>query len=779
MAVWFFHRGAVFSKEIRNVLLISIDTCRADYLSCYGYHKKTSPNIDAIADEGILFENTYSPVPLTLPAHSSMMTGTIPPYHGIHDNLGYQLDDSNLTLAEILKEEGFNTAAVISAFILDSQFGIDQGFDTYDDDFVNEYNPTGTSQRRGEEVSSHAMEWLDKNQKKPFFLFLHYYDPHAPYDPPDIYKPQNISVDLENAEIARKFYAGEITYVDHCIGQVIDKLKALGIYDSTLIIITGDHGEAIGDHGEKTHGYFIYDESLKVPLIIKIPGSKNSKRIKDNVGLIDLVPTVCSLLGISLNEPVHGVDLSGYFDDPTKRIKKRVLYCESMNPTKYNCNSLLGLVDGGWKYIQTTRPELYNLLEDPQESKNVIEKETHRARILQDQLRQILEQQVRKVGSGGRLELDEESKKRLESLGYIANDSVVEEYDFDQSKDDPKDLIQFHNNNSKLISYIHVGRITEAEELCSMMLKERPDWAVGYCQMGKIATAKEDLKTAIDHYLKALQFDTDRFEIYDILGGLFSQTDDFEKAIVHFNKSLKLNPYKADSYYKIGVAYSHLGKLDEAVYNWQNAIKLDYNDKAIVHENIADALIFQGKIENAITHWKESLKINPDNINVKINLAKALVKKGQLEVALVQLKDSFILDPDQPMVCNMIAEILYTQGRIPDAIEYWKKGLELKPEWPVVLNNLAWILATHKDDNIRNPVEAMKYAQKACELTNYKSHESLDTLSAALASAGKFEEAVTKAEEALKISVSLGLQKKTDQVKKRIELYRLGRPYRE
>ncbi len=268
VAVWFCFIGGMNRGEIRNVVLISIDTCRADYLSCYGFFRQTTPNIDAVAKEGILFKNVFSTSPITLPAHSSMMTGTIPPYHGVHDNYNYRLGDFNVTLAEILKENGFMTGAVVGCFVLNSRFGLDQGFITYDDDFDEETKEIGIPERSGQEVSDHGSQWIEEHCDDNFFLFLHYFDPHVPYNPPEPFKSTYIHP-----------YVAEIAYADHCIGQVIDKLKSLDLYDSTLIIITSDHGEALGAHQEQTHAYFIYNEVIKVSLIFKIPGKYRAKKL--------------------------------------------------------------------------------------------------------------------------------------------------------------------------------------------------------------------------------------------------------------------------------------------------------------------------------------------------------------------------------------------------------------------------------------------------------------------------------------------------------------------
>ena len=349
---FFFVRSLLQSREIRNIVLISIDTCRADHLSCYGYPRNTTPNIDAVAEEGFLFKNTISPVPQTLPAHTSMLCGTIPTYHGVHDNDGYRVGQSNISIAEILQQKGFVTGAVVSTYILDSLFEIDQGFDSYDDKFEEKPNSLKPPERRGLEASEHANKWLEKQKDEKFFLFLHYYDPHNTYEPPEPFA----------AEYKDNPYAGEIAYTDYCIGLVLKKLKELKLYDSTLIIITADHGEMRNEHGERTHGYYIYQSAVKVPLIIKLPDQREERRISQTVGLIDIMPTICSLLGFDAPAEIQGIDLSPCFNGEKLSEQQRYLYCESLYPTRYNANPLLGVVTERWKYIQTTRPELYDLV---------------------------------------------------------------------------------------------------------------------------------------------------------------------------------------------------------------------------------------------------------------------------------------------------------------------------------------------------------------------------------------------------------------------------------
>ncbi|MHC4998065.1 MAG: sulfatase, partial [Planctomycetota bacterium] len=454
------------APKIRHIVLISMDTTRADYLSCYGYQHKTTPNIDAVAAEAVRFEQAIAPIPLTLPSHSTMLTGTIPPYHGIHDNLNYMLADSNLTLAEMLKASGYTTGGIISSYVLEDGFGLGQGFDTYDDEFDEIDNQLG-AERRGGEVSAHAIKWLDENRDEDFFLFLHYYDPHSPYDPPEPYRglfgsiaaaeaiglTDNTSLTADTDEKKKVFkltYAEELAYTDHCIGQVINKLKSLDLYDSTLLIITGDHGEAFGEREEMGHGYYIYQESIHVPLIVKLPGQQTAKTVSGAVGLIDITPTVCSLLGIETPQYIQGRDLSGALIDEPSEDDDRYIYSESLLATKYNASPLLAVTGNRFKYIQTARPELYDLIDDPGETDNLVDAQSQRARILQDVLGVMLEESLEAGTPDSALELDEESLKKLASLGYVGG-ALEEDFSFDQDKADPKDTFQHHLDFMKIM----------------------------------------------------------------------------------------------------------------------------------------------------------------------------------------------------------------------------------------------------------------------------------------------------------------------------------------
>ena len=532
--VWLVVQQRASVPAIRHVVLISLDTCRADHLSCYGYAQPTTPNIDALAGQGYQFNHAVTPIPLTLPAHASMLTGTIPPHHGKHENKDVYFDPSHVTLAALLRTKGYRTGAFVGAQVLNGRFGLDRGFDTYQDRFARQ----GQSERRAEEVNRAAFAWLEKQTGGPVFLFLHYYDPHDAYDPPEPFA----------AAFQETPYAGEIAYTDHCIGEVVAKLKTLNMYDSSLIIVTGDHGEMLGEHGETTHMYFIYQSAIKVPLIFKLPGSMAGRRVDDLASIIDIVPTVCDLVAIDPPAGIQGKNLAPHFGREPPRSEDRYLYCESLYPTKYEANSLLGLVSRQWKYIQTTRPELYDLQKDPEEQTNLAEAQPQQARSLRDHLSHVLEQTVRQREDRADAPLDAESLRHLRSLGYVGDRSVKEDFTFDQSKDDPKDLIGFHNEyrrvehleeQNKLIT---PAALTEARAQVERLVMKRPGYYRLYELLLSIAVKQKDYGDAIRYGEEALVLKSGRFMVHHNLGLAYSRSRQNEAAVKQFELAFESMP---------------------------------------------------------------------------------------------------------------------------------------------------------------------------------------------------------------------------------------------
>ena len=621
-AGWFFLRARSPAHGKPNIVLISLDTCRPDYLSCYGRFANTTPHIDALAREGILFANVVSPVPMTLPAHCSMLTGTVPPYHGVHGNIAYRLAERNVTIAERLHEHGYQTAAVIGAFVLDSRFGLSQGFDTYEDRWDPKLAITGGyPERRGGEVTRVAGEWLDKHASEPFFLFLHYFDPHLPYRPPAPF----------DSIFADDPYAGEIAYTDRCVGQVIDKLKSLGLYDSSLIVIAGDHGESLGEHGEIDHGYFIYHSTTKVPLIVKPPGGREAGRIDTTVSLIDIVPTLLGQVGLPVPPDVQGVDLSPFLTGASIGGEQRYIYSESMNATKYGCSSLLGIETDRWKYIQTTHPELFDLAVDSGETNNLALQQPQRARILQERLRSIIQDVLRPPNAESNLAMDPKSLERLRQLGYTGG-AVVESFEFETDKEDPKDFLDLFIKLKSLDQSVDLRDYSAARRICAEILAERPDIAYVHGKLARMAVEQGRPDQAIAHFRKALTLNRDTAVWHNNLGVLLVRKGQLDEAMSHFEAALRIGLGGDGDAGDLDGRLARQGLIDSPVFN--------------AYANIGGVLLEQGNFAGAVEAFRQAVRSAPRNANGHCQLGVALSNLGRLDEAVQTYREALRLDPN-------------------------------------------------------------------------------------------------------------------------------------
>lgn len=608
-------------KSVRHIILISIDTCRADYLSCYGFNKKTTPNIDAFAKEGVLFERCISPVPLTLPAHSSILTGTNPVNHGVHDNLDYTLAPENITLAERFKEHGFTTGAIVSTFVLNRKFEMNQGFDTYDDTFRNPIESFIETERRGDEASQIACEWIEEHKSENFFLFLHYYDPHDAYWPPEPFL----------SRYRDDLYAGEIAFTDHCIKRVLDKLKASHIYEDALIIITGDHGEGLNDHGERRHGYLIYQESIHVPLIIRFPkGQFGHEHISETVGLIDLVPTICRWTGIEPPPDAAGLDLIAFLENPPA--EDRFLYSESFTPTKYGCSSLLALTSGQWKYIQSTTPELYDLQKDPGEQNNLIEQEAKRARLYQDELKRLLTQQVRTTAGRSEGLLDENSRKKMESLGYVSRGHIDEDFQFDMDKDAPRDWLKIHDTQSRIFRLSKAESYQEMEKLCLEILDQKPSYVMNY------------------YFLAHAQYQLSKYQKAICTAETFiAKTKEKLEGHSEDKTLLKVEESLGDAYNFIGLSYQALKQDAKAIESFKAGLDIHTDEhRSKILNNLGNLYLIQKNYDRALEYFNQALENNPNMTEVHFNLGIVYTNKGLFDKALKSYAKVIEQNPDFP-----------------------------------------------------------------------------------------------------------------------------------
>jgi arylsulfatase A-like enzyme/Flp pilus assembly protein TadD len=407
------------------VILVSVDTLRADHLPAYGYRDVETPGLDALQKDAVVFENALSPVPLTLPAHSSLFTGLLPYQHGVRDNVGYRLAPGTTTLAGFLRERGYATGGAVSAFVLDHATGIAEGFDEYRDDIEMRASAEalGRVQRSGAVTEEILETWIGAQAPgKPLFAFLHLYEPHSPYDPPEPFK----------SRYARRPYDGEIAAADAVLGRFLDFLKSKAIYDRAIVVFLSDHGEGLGDHGEDEHGIFLYREALRVPLLVKLPGNARAgERIGAPAGLVDVFPTVAALLGEKLPFAPAGEPLLSAGSPPGP---ERRLYAETLYPRlHFGWSDLASLTDGTYHYIEAPKPELYDWTKDPGEKSDLAAALPPAFRSMRAQLL-ATERPLKPPGAA-----DAETIKKLASLGYLASRAPDA-----ASKDlpDPKDRIQ-------------------------------------------------------------------------------------------------------------------------------------------------------------------------------------------------------------------------------------------------------------------------------------------------------------------------------------------------
>jgi arylsulfatase A-like enzyme/Tfp pilus assembly protein PilF len=763
--------------DIRHVVLISIDTCRADHLGCYGATTASTPNIDALAAAGVLFENVISPIPQTLPAHSSMMTGAIPPAHGVHDNQGYKLGAGTTTLAEILKTAGYATGAVVSAFVLDKQFGLAQGFDTWHDSFEAPLAGDVVVQRQGGDTTAIAVDWIDKHHTEKFFYFLHYYDPHSLYRPPEPFATQ----------FAADPYAGEIAYVDHCIGQVIAKLKDLGIYDETLLIVTADHGEMLGDHGEATHGYFIYQGSVSVPMIFKVPGATASHRVDGVAGIVDVVPTICGMLGLE-PPPGQGIDLTANLDGAAHTGKDRYVFCESLWATKYEANSLLGVVDERYKYIQTTRPELYDLSADPAEARNVIAREPELARRMQEKLADMLESSARKSPNGGQTALDAESRKRLESLGYVGG-AVDETFRFDQSKRDPKELLQFHELAEQIPPAFEAREYARVAVLAQQQIDLEPDLPQGYGVLAEVATNQGDYPTAIASYTTVIERLTTNTPSGKIdarrlasachsRGVCRGRAGDPGQALIDLDRAIELNPALAEAYIDRGKLHRQHARNSLALADFSQAVTLAPQNPQAWY-NRAMTRWGSGSGKGVVEDLTTAIKLAPQYVEARVARGTYYDGTGQIESAARDLQAALDLAPNHAAAHGQLGQLLIKQRQPAAALGHYREALSLKADWQAIINELAWRLATLEDDALRDGAEAVVLAEQACEMTRYKDPGTLDTLAAAYAESGRLDEAIETALRAVVLAEAAGDHSAATIIRQHVGLFRDGRAIRE
>jgi arylsulfatase A-like enzyme/Tfp pilus assembly protein PilF len=696
-----------------NILFFTLDTTRADHLGCYGYPRIETPNIDRLAGQGIRFENATSQAPLTLPSHSSIFTGTYPFYNGVRDNGGFYLESDKTTLAEVLQQAGWVTSAFIGAFVLDSRWGVNQGFDYYYDNFdFAKYKTISLDsvQRKGGEVIQAFFDWFRGNWQKKFFSWIHLYDPHTPYEPPEPYKTRY-------GDHPWGLYDGEIAYVDSLIGNVVEELEKKGLLQKTLIIIVGDHGESLGEHHESGHGFFVYDATQSVPLIVRVPApALQDKVIESQVQNVDIMPSLLELLGLPLPREVQGRSFLPLIVSQSGG-GERLAYSETYYPRyHYGWSELKSLRSVKYKFIQAPRPELYDLVRDPSEQSNIYGSSLEEGKRLERQLQNLQAKMSAKgIEDKGPQNLDGDAREKLMALGYIGGFTSSSKLAKSGELGDPKDKIILYNkikqaegasankefdDSLKLIDEVIAEDpgIMEARQVKANIFLEldRPEEAVAECQEAlkvdeeyeaaifTMAQAYKRLKKydeAIAGYGRIIQLDPRDPKPYVNLGEIYCDTKDLDKAIANLQKAISIDPeHSAMAHNLLGSAYLEKKMLEPA----EKEIRLSLQMRPNIpdaHHNLGILYEDKGDMEKAMQEYKREIEIHPAAYPAHFNLALIYAKQGLWREEVAELREAIKNNQKFARSYLFLAKAYLDLGEnFDEAISLAKKGLELEPE---------------------------------------------------------------------------------------------------
>lgn len=644
-----------------NILLITLDTTRADRLGCYGYKLARTPNLDKLARNGIIFDNAYCPVPLTLPSHISIFTGLEPIAHGVRNN-GYYLSSNVRTVTEVLKENGYKTAAFVSAFSVDSRFGLDRGFDLYDDMYQAGLPfKSQNSERRAEKTYANFNRWLENQGNDKFFCWVHYYDPHLPYSPPPPF----------SEEFSDRPYDGEIAYMDVYVGKVLDALTRKGLLENTIIIVAGDHGEGLGEKVEQGHGIFLYEETVKVPLLLynrKI--WPKSKRVKSRVGLVDIVPTIIELSGLKKEKiNTNGENLLEVIR--RDNMEGRDILLESFYPREFfSWSELVGLISGTYKFIQAPRPELYDLSVDPEEKNNLISSSVNVTEEMKRKLEGRLLSSVNNNDQPGSSAPSARDLERLRSLGYIS----LAQAGSRTSYPDPKDKLYILRLVQQAQAYEYEDNYAAAEQVYKKILEEIPDSPASYVNLTLAQARQKKMVEAVATLKKGLEKIPESEILLTGLGQTYLVMGREEEAFKTMTRVLELYPSNLDALTVCAGILDSKGHKEEARSYYQKALALEPESK-FLRTSLAANLASMGKLPEAIKIYKDLIKDFPDDQSLYQFIGIAYSYLGDHEQALSYLKQSISILPTRSGYFNL-AVACQKAGKIKEAIDYYRIYLE-------------------------------------------------------------------------------------------------------
>ncbi len=651
--------GSVLEQDNLNVLLITIDTIRPDRLSCYSTKYLKTPRIEALAERGVVFDRAFAHNPTTLPSHVNILLGTTPLHHGVHDNSKFKVNDEFLTLAEHLKERGYSTGGFIGAFPLNTRFGLSQGFDIYDQSYSSDSSAQFTlAERRAEEVIQAALAWLDRQSSK-WFSWVHLWDPHTMYSPPEPFLSQ----------YKDDPYSGEVAYTDSELGKLFDFLEEKGYLENTLVILTGDHGESLGEHGELTHSYFAYNSTLWVPLIIAGPGI-DSKRIAEYVCHVDIFPTICDILNIEKPAFLQGVSLLPLMRG--MKMEKRAIYFESLDPY-YNRGwaPLRGFIEEGKKFFDSPLPEFYDLENDFNEDNNIIgniNRGTYKKK-----LEELMEKLSSDLAGDSARRVDRETQEKLRSLGYISSQvsQLKERYG---EEDDLKTLLPIQKKFDRALILYDQGKTEESIREFEEVIEMRKDLATAYLYIHSISKLTGQVEKASAIMMEGFKNNPNNYDILSVYGTFLVESGDMDGGIEVLQDALAIIDFDPEVFNSLGFAYWRKGEEQKALEHYNRALELDDNHPgvyanlgslyfdiftrtknreahaqsmhylkraiecdpklAIAYRGLGAGYKVAGNVDAAISVWEQGLALNPKDYFIVVNLAYAYFEKGDKTQAL-------------------------------------------------------------------------------------------------------------------------------------------------
>lgn len=591
-----------------DVLLVTLDTTRADHLGVYGARGAATPVVDKLASEGAIFEHAWAAAPLTTPSHASLLTGLYPAAHGVRNNGRFRLPSGAATLASVFAEAGYDTGAFVGAFPVSRPFGLSRGFATFDDDFGADARGRSRSERRAGDVNARALPWIRRaaSSNRPFFAWVHYYDAHDPYEPPPPF----------DARFADRPYDGEIAYADSALGEVIDALRKAGCLDRTIVVVAGDHGEGLGEHGETTHGLLLYEPMLRVPLLVRAPWTvRPGTRRDDLASLVDVAPTIAALAGLTWPVSIDGRDLfargpadSG--DDPTAPGPGRAIYAETFFAAEeFGWSPLLAVRRGGMKWIEAPRPERYDLDVDPAESSDLAGREKAKDATMSRLLATVASASIsRRVGDAA-ASVDDDLLARLQSLGYVGGGGTgAPAAGAGASGRDPKDGVEDYNAYLRGTEAINAG----------------------------------------------------------------------DDAVPLFARLVASDPANPEFRLRLGQAYKNRGDLRASEATYRELIRL-YPDFYLAYRRLATLLNGEGRAADGRDLWLALQARHVPYVGIEARLAEAFLATGESDRALVAARDGLGRTPDDAELLVLAARASERLGKDADALDAYRKALAIKP----------------------------------------------------------------------------------------------------